>query len=139
MAVEGKRKIASVLCLFWIVTAAISHFLHDTGLPSDLVLISFFFLILGLVISVGQFRFLICFFFPFIFMPKDDLSKYNVEKILSVLGAVIVVMSSVIFVLAFSTDLFAILVFVLVAAAAECVVIYTAVAKRFRADTRPKY
>ena len=136
MVVKGRERVALVLCLLWAIVVATAFIISETyglNLYWYTVLISLLLLIAGLAVLFG----LIQLFFPFIFLPKEDLSVYNVEKISFVLGVPMAAVSCVIIFI--SMSVFVIWAIVGIAIAIEIGGIYVSVAKRFRADTQPRY
>ena len=99
-----------------------------------LVLILSLVMLLGLAVFLGEVRI----YFPFIFMEKEDLSAYNVEKISFVLGILMIAAS---YPLVFMTmgGLTMVLVVCVAFAAMELAGVCVSVMDRFRADTQPEH
>ena len=145
MFIKERRKVALFLCLLWVVIAAVSFYLIEfTGIfDQDLfrgqgtswmgILFSLLILILGLVIFFGQIRIL----FPFIFFSKEDLSAYNIEKISSFLGILMIVFS---YVMTFATiGGVAFWMLLIIAVAIEVLALYTSASKKFESNINDKW
>ena len=130
MGVRRQRRVALILA-FWaiaIVTALLLYDVYGLDLYWYTILLSLLFMIAGQIISFGQIRI----FFPFILFSKEDMSKYDVERISFFLGALTAILSCTILFISMSTSVLWIIVGV--AIAIEGGAIYFSVAKRFRAD-----
>jgi len=136
MAAEGKKKAALLMCLFWTMAAAAAYLLLDMDgrdLSLEIFLFSLLFLILGLVLSTGKAQALLfLFFFPFV-MTKEDMAKYDTEKVSLFIGAVMTTVSCALLFISVSALLMWSAVGI-IAAVSIGGTVYVLAAKRFRAD-----
>jgi hypothetical protein len=140
MFVKERRKATLILCLLWAAVAIASFYLIEfTGTFEQdmfrgqetfwfMIVFSLLILILGLVIFFGQIKF----FFPFIFFSKEDLLKYNVEKISFLLGILMVALSYVFTFITIGGLVFWIAL--IIALAIEVGALYAAASKKFEAN-----
>jgi len=139
MFVKERKKAALILCMLWAIVAAVSFYLIEFTeiLGQDLfrgqetfwfmIVCSLLIFILGLVIFFGQIKI----FFPFIFFSKEDMLRYNVEKISFLLGILMVVTSYVlVFVI---IGIFMLLVVLPIILAIEILSLYASASKKFEA------
>ncbi|MDR3074512.1 MAG: hypothetical protein LBU30_00540 [Candidatus Methanoplasma sp.] len=131
MVAKGQKRTALVLGLVWAAMAAIAYTISEIyglNLYWYTPFYSLLLILAGLIISFGHIRI----FFPFIFMSTEDLSGYNVEKIASVLGILIAVLSYLL--LFISMNAFVLWMIIIVCITVEILATYASVAKRFKAD-----
>ena len=132
--IAGRVRYALILCLFWAVLVIISfHFASETRRDDEfwgLIATSSALMIVGLIMFFGEIRLVV----PYIFMSKEELSEYNVEKVSFVLGITAAAISYP-FIFA---DRYGFGTVMMMAFAAviliEAITIYTAAAERFKAD-----
>ena len=134
MFIKERWRIAFALGLLWAMCIAISFYLipdmSGKNLLPGYAITSLFFICFGLIALFGEVRI----FFPFIFMSKEDLLEYNVERISYALGVLTMAMAyAIIFLTLFSFEVGLVLIFA-IAIIIEVVPIYASAAERFKAD-----
>jgi hypothetical protein len=143
MKIKKERwMVALALCLLWIIAAILSNnLIPDTYGQIDFIIIALFSLILfivGMVAFFGRIRVFFLLSYPAIlFYSEIDTSKYNIEKASFVLGILTAVFSYVLLFILLGNLMMAIMIIVTVAFVIG--LIYVFVAKRFKAEARPKY
>jgi len=132
-AAERQKGAALILGLFWITALATAYLIFEPGPHPPLVLISFAIMIFGLI-TLFEIRVHV----PFNFLSKEDLSKYNKEKVGLVLGIPSVLLSCVF--LFFTMNFIVMFVVSVVVAITICMGAFCVYCmKSFKADTWPKY
>ena len=140
MVVEGQRKTALILSLFWamaMATAYLFHEMYGLNLYWYTVVSSLLLLIIGLSLSYGRGEFILFLtFFPII-MTKECLYRYNVEKVSLVIGTFMVAMSCAFLFISMDSVVAWVILSIAIAYVFAC--IYVLISKRFRAYTQPEY
>lgn len=146
MEVQGRKRIALVLCLLWAILSLASFYIISSGIFEQdtfrgqevywfIVLTSLLLLISGPCVFLKGW---VGVFFPYVFMSKEDRSEYNMGKISFILG-ILTVIFSYIFLFGTIRSLIIMVVIIIVGIIIEVGGIYTAASDKFKVDMQINY
>jgi len=132
MGAKGRGRVALAIGALWAAWVVASFYFFSEIQGQNMfwfdVFVSLLLMIGGLAVFFGHVRI----FFPFIFMSKEELSQYNMERVSFTLGILIAFISYPLIFLTMGGFIIALAIVCVAVMAIEVGVFYVSAAKKFR-------